>query len=301
MWPPFAFSDFAEPSTHYSASDERQCDSPSRTSGSSRLLKKSLRFGKRVGRAKFFAWDELILRNGPLRWVIFASSLRRWTQFARRSQELGQADKIVGSNVEDEHGADLVEAAHLKLCEPGHCLAPAEAFLDAFAQPLADRIAQARRDLARNGGLAHFAGLADRPVDRYVRFDAARLQAFDEGLGVVVLVSAEGRALGQPLAQGSRRLAFGRPGSQCRLGRHNKPIAVLHQRMAKIGKTALLPVAFLEQARILVRRRSVRLVRPLCLAVIRLPVAPRRRRLARAVLGSKTLHRRPGLEQSPVD
>src|SRR5271166_5425941 len=83
------------------------------------------------------------------------------------------------------------------------------------------------------------------------------------------------RVLGQPLAQGSRRLAFGRPGGQCRLGRHHKPVAVLHQRMAKIGKMALLPVTFLEQARILVRRRSVRLIRSLRLAVIRLPVAPR--------------------------
>ena len=81
-------------------------------------------------------------------------------------------------------------------------------------------------------------------------------------------------ALGQPLAQGSRRVAFGCPGRQCRLGRHNKPIAVLHQPIAKTGKTALLPVAFLEQARILVRRRSVRLVGPLRLAEIRLPVAP---------------------------
>ena len=34
---------------------------------------------------------------------------------------------------------------------------PAEAFLDAFAQPLADRIAQARGDLARDGGLARLA------------------------------------------------------------------------------------------------------------------------------------------------
>ena len=36
-------------------------------------------------------------------------------------------------------------------------LRPAEAFLDAFAQPLADRIAQARGDLARDGGLARLA------------------------------------------------------------------------------------------------------------------------------------------------
>jgi hypothetical protein len=40
-----------------------------------------------------------------------------------------------------------------------------------------------------------------------MRLDPARFQAFDEGLGVIVLVGAKRRTLGQPLAQG-RRLAF---------------------------------------------------------------------------------------------
>ena len=77
-----------------------------------------------------------------------ASNSRRWTRFARWSQKLGQANEVVGGDAEDEDGADLGEAAHLHLGEPADRLAPAEAFLDAFAQPLADRMAEARGDLA---------------------------------------------------------------------------------------------------------------------------------------------------------
>ena len=151
--------------------------------------------------------------------------------------------------------------------------------------------------------------LAHRPVDRDVRLNPARLQALDEGLGVIALVGAEGRPLGQALAESRRRLALGRSGRQRRFGRRHKPVAVLHQGMAEIAKTALLACAFTVKARILVGRRGVRRVRALGLAEVGLAVAPGRRRLARAVprafargaLGTEALHRRPGLEQSPVN
>jgi hypothetical protein len=55
-------------------------------------------------------------------------------------------------------------------------------------------------------GIAHRA-LA---VIWHVRLDAARLQAFDEGLGVVG--PRQRSRLGQPLAEGRRRLALGRSG-----------------------------------------------------------------------------------------
>ena len=105
---------------------------------------------------------------------------------------------------------------------------------------------------------------------------------------------AEGRAFGQPLAEGRRRLALGRSGGQRRLGRHDQAVAILHQRVAEIGETAFLSLGFPEQTRILVRRRGVRRVRPLRLAEIRLSIAAGRRR-ARTIFGLKTLHRRPRL------
>ena len=89
---------------------------------------------------------------------LFSPSSSRQTHFFAWSQKLWQADDIVGCNGEDKDGADLGEAAHLHLCEPADSLAPAEAFLDAFAQPLADRITKARCDLRRDGGLARLAG-----------------------------------------------------------------------------------------------------------------------------------------------
>src|ERR1700758_346754 len=85
-------------------------------------------------------------------------------------------------------------------CTRPPTVCPAEAFLDPLAQPLADRIAQTCGDLARNRGLARLAARAHRPVDRDVRLDPARLQALDERLGVIALVGAERRALGQALA-----------------------------------------------------------------------------------------------------
>ena len=136
---------------------------------------------------KFFVWKGFILRKWPRYRTISTSFSRRWAHVALRSQKLGQANKVIGGDTEDEDGAHLSEAAHLHLREPADRLAPAEAFLDAFAQPLADRIAKARRDVVRDGGLAHPAILADRSVDRHVRLDPARLQPLDEGLGVVVL------------------------------------------------------------------------------------------------------------------
>src|ERR1700678_1355993 len=155
---------------------------------------------------------------------------------------------------QDEGGADLGEAAHLHLGLTAARLRPAESFRDALAQPLTDRIAHTRGDRAPNRGLARLAVLAHRPVDRDMRLDPARLQALEEGLGVIALVGAEGCAFGQALAEDRRRLALGRSGRQRRLGRRHEPVAVLHQDVAKIGQTALLPGAFA------VRRASLSVV-----------------------------------------
>ena len=46
----------------------------------------------------------------------------------------------------DEDRLDLGQPAHFQLREAADDFAPAEAFLDAFALPLADRIAEAGRD-----------------------------------------------------------------------------------------------------------------------------------------------------------
>ena len=129
----------------------------------------------------FFAGVLAMAVNGGWNGAISFSFSRRKTHFAPGSQKLGQANKIVGGDAEDEDRADLGQPAHLHLREPAHRLAPAKALLDAFAQPLADRIAEAGCDLVGNGGLARHAVLADGPVDRHVRFDPARLQPFDEG------------------------------------------------------------------------------------------------------------------------
>jgi hypothetical protein len=107
-----------------------------------------------------------------------------------------------------------------------------------------------------------------------------RLQAFDESLGVVVLVGAErgapraiARARPPPRVRPLRWPKSPRPPPQVRCG---SPSA--YGRDRKDG--ALLPFAFPEQARVFVCRRGVRLVRPPRLAEIRLPAAPGLRQCA---------------------
>ena len=100
-------------------------------------------------------------------------------------------------------------------------------------------------------GLAHHAVLAHRSVDRHMRLDPARLQPFDEGLHVIVFLSAPRVA---PLGSRSLKVAAASrsavPVRQRRVGRHDQAVAVLHQRVAEIGETAFLSLGFPEQTRI---------------------------------------------------
>ncbi len=192
---------------------------------------------------------------------------------------------MAGGHGEGEHGADLVEAAHLQLPEPTHRLAPAEAFLNSLAQPLADRIAGSPRPRSGRRSCASLPFLLTVPLIATCASILARLQALDEGLDVVVHCRRRASRLRQSLAQGRRRIPpfpwpkSPRPPPRARCG--------LPQRIAEIGKTALLSVAFADEPRVLVRRRGVRCVRALRLAEVRFAVAPRRRRRTRAVLGPK--------------
>jgi hypothetical protein len=120
------------------------------------------------------------LRFWPAVGSLFSGSSCSRTHFAPRGDKFGQADDVVGGPGEDERSADLREAAHLHLRETADRLRPAEAFLDALARPLADRVTEARGDLARNRGLARLAMLAQRPVDRDVRLNPARLQRTEQ-------------------------------------------------------------------------------------------------------------------------
>ena len=67
---------------------------------------------------KFFVWKGFILRKWPRYRTISTSFSRRWAHVALRSQKLGQANKVIGGDTEDEDGAHLSEAAHLHLREP---------------------------------------------------------------------------------------------------------------------------------------------------------------------------------------
>ena len=58
-----------------------------------------------------------------------------------RSPTIWDADEIVGGTAQDEEAVDPFHATKLDLALPGHCLDPAKALFDAFADALADRVA----------------------------------------------------------------------------------------------------------------------------------------------------------------
>jgi hypothetical protein len=75
------------------------------------------------------------------------------------------------------HGAPS-RGSHLQQRQCAHRLVQAEAFFDAGALALIGRVAGARSDSARHGGLADLAALAYRRLSP--ELDRARLQVFDE-------------------------------------------------------------------------------------------------------------------------
>ena len=110
----------------------------------------------------FLAGRGGIRQSAGLPWLIFPLLSRCRTHFGPGREKFEQTNEIVSGDAEDEHGAHFGEAPHFHLREP----APAEAFLDALAQPLADRIAQTCCDVVRDGGFARPARFCaiDEPV-----------------------------------------------------------------------------------------------------------------------------------------
>ena len=109
----------------------------------------------------------------------------------RRGDEFGQPDQVVGGGGRGEHPAHPVEPAMPGLGQPAGGLDPAEALLDALAQPLARGVTRMPGGAPVDPGLAPLAGLAHAAVDGDVGGDVAIAQRLDELGHVVGLVGAE--------------------------------------------------------------------------------------------------------------
>src|SRR6516164_10753670 len=107
---------------------------------------------------------------------------RSWS---RLDEQFGQADEVIGRHGEGELPADLGQSAMTHLAQPGHCLSPAESFLDAFANALGDRIAGVAGGAAVDRRTAAVGILSDMRGDRLLA------QLHDKVAGVVALVGAQ--------------------------------------------------------------------------------------------------------------
>jgi len=117
-------------------------------------------------------------------------------RFARRADglgpsggdELGDADQIIGDEIEQEAGGDTGDAAVLGLAHGAVLLAPAEDAFDHRAPPLRQAVARVACGALVDSAMAPFAGLGFGVVPRHMRRDVGGAQIGDMIGGVVGLV-----------------------------------------------------------------------------------------------------------------
>ena len=138
----------------------------------------------------------------------------------------------------------------------------------------------------------------------HVRRHAQGAQFLDESGRVVDLVGAQRRSgfVDTAPSHDERRVAFGHAARQCVGGVDHEAVTILHQRMAQIGQSGLVAVAFFVQPRIRIGRRLMRLVAVFLAFEVNCGIAPAvARRRSAAILPGKALNRCPRLDHGAVD
>lgn len=188
--------------------------------------------------------------------------MMRHLPFMWRSQELGQADQVIGSERQRESGIDPLAAAQLHLGQTRGALDPTEHLFDPFSAALADVIADMASRASIDRGLARRAGLADVSVDSDVRRDPSISQVVHELRDVIGLVRPErdpSSSVSPAINQIQRSLPLGGTGGLADAAANRQAMTVLDQRMPHI-KLGRLPVALLVEPSFRVGRALVRLV-----------------------------------------
>ena len=213
------------------------------------------------------------------------------------SEQLGQADQVVGGSSEGELPADAGLAAVPGAAQQGDLLDPAEGFLDPLADPLAHGIA------GMPGGPAVDRRAPAGGVLGDMRCDVELAHGRDEACRVEALVAGHG----DPVAardfggHGRSLVALGRAVGLAHPAVDQQTVPVLHQGMADEGQLGLLASALAVEPGLGVGGRGVGVVAALLTVEMALAVAARPRRLAAAVLGPEALHGGPSLDQRAVD
>jgi len=221
------------------------------------------------------------------------------TDSSRCGQNFRDANEIVGGRGQHEEPFDQAASAMSGLAQAADRLHPAERLFDALALDRADALA----------GMAGCAGINCRtPVGivlRDMRRAAALAAAGHEVGGVIVLVAAHRAArFGVVVDHVERDGAFGGAiglGQSCI---DDEPVAVLHHQVPHMAEFCFLAGTLAKQPRVRVGGRRMRVILAFLTMEVALGIAAAAAFSSwrfTLVLGHKTLHAGPGLDQRAVD
>src|SRR5216683_2150053 len=231
--------------------------------------------------------------------VLYSGS--RWSGRSTVSggDELGNADEIVGDEVEHEVGADGGEATMLGLAHGAVQLAPAEDALGHGPARLGDAVADVPGGALVDGAGAPPPGLSQGVVLGDVRGDVDAAQGGHVVAAVISLVLADRDAAapspGLALEHRLRGAPFGRAVGLADRAGDSQAIAVLHDHVAHVAQLRLAAGRLAIELGIGVAGRSMGVVlAPLAMEVGAIVVLA-------AILRLEALVRGPGLDQRAVD
>ena len=203
--------------------------------------------------------------------------------------------QVVTSEGEDGLGLHFRQANKTGFAQTADGLAPPKNLFHQLALLQADRIAH----MSGRAAIDRRAGLLRCHMRRHLHLT----QRLHEVGGVVTLVRTQRVArLERPGRHLQGRFSFRLASGLCRFNINHQAVTVLHQGVPHVAQARFVARALLEEPRLIIGRRSVRLIAALLpFEVHRRILAATFGRLARTILGHKALHRGPGFNQRPVD
>src|SRR5215212_8159623 len=202
--------------------------------------------------------------------------------------QFGNADQVVGDQIEHEVGGDAADAAMFGLAHGAVLLAPTEYAFDHRAARLRHAIAIMLRGASVDGAFPSLAGLGRTIVLRHMRCDVAGAKIGHMIGRVIGLVLAGGDpaagGFAPGLEHGLRGAALGGAIGVSNHAGHRQAMPVLHGGMAHIGEFSLSPRGLAVKPAVRVRRTGMGVVLALLPVEVGAAVF-----VATAVLGAKAL------------
>ena len=216
-----------------------------------------------------------------------------------RCEKIANAHQVVAGEGQQRRKLDLPAASHLRSPQKSDVFRPTKGLLDALARFDAQGVSSMTSGAAVDGRAA-----ASLNVLRHMRGDVQLTGLADELARVIALIRCE-RApprAGQLTEHVDRGAALGGAARLRHLRGNDQAVAVLADRVPEVrqlrARAGTLPI----QLCLRVGRGRMRIVRALLAAkVVRVIAVTASARTAGAVLGSKTLVRRPGCDHRAVD